>query len=70
MDTDSNTELTDQPYTTGPAEEGQVSHMEHDQITTDVDQALSEGQAYRETMPGIRSFMGWRHVPEVDTATS
>ena len=33
-------------------------------------QTLSEEQTYRETMSGIRSFMGCSHIPEIDTATS
>ena len=30
----------------------------------------SEEQNYCETMSGIRSFMGWSHIPEIDTAAS
>ena len=67
MDTDSDTELTDRPYTTTSAEE--VSDQEQDQNTADVDHA-PEQQRYRETMSGIRSFMGWRHIPDVNIATS
>ena len=32
----------------------------------DVDQELSAEQMYRETMCGVRSFMGWTQVPEFD----
>ena len=35
--------------------------LEHDLPT-------SEEQMYRETMRGIRSFMGWSHVPDVDSS--
>ena len=35
---------------------------------TDPDQSLSEEQSYRETMRGIRSFMGWTLIPNMDTA--
>ena len=42
MDTDMDAEPTDQPYTTGPAEEGELSDLEQDLTTTDVDQASSE----------------------------
>ena len=35
---------------------------------TEADQMLLEEQNYRETMSGVRSFMGWTHIPEVDSA--
>ena len=34
----------------------------------ETDQPSSEEQTYRETMSGIRSFMGWTHVPEMDSS--
>ena len=34
------------------------------------DQSLSEEQSYRETMRGIRSYMGWHHVPDLDSSTA
>ena len=54
-------------------EEGELSDQDLD--VTDVtaanpDQTLSEEQNYRETMRGIRSFMGWSHIPDMDTAAS
>ena len=70
MDTDSDVECTNQPYTTGLAEERELSDLEQDQTTTDIDQAFSEEQTYRETMRYIRSFMGWKYIPDVNTATS
>ena len=51
-------------------EEGELSDQEHEISATDPDLALSEEQNYRETMSGIRSFMGWTHIPEVDSTTS
>ena len=36
---------------------------------TDPDHFPSEEQSYREMMRGIRSFMGWTHIPDMDTAT-
>ena len=39
-------------------------------MATNPDQTLSEDQTYRETMRGIRSFMGWTHTPDMDTTTS
>ena len=34
------------------------------------DQDLSEEANYRETIRGVRSFMGWHQIPEFDSATS
>ena len=44
--------------------------MGNDLPTADTDQALSEEQSYRETVTGIRSFMGWNHIPDIDNASS
>ena len=41
-----------------------------DQTVADQDQPVSEEQNYRETMPGIRSYMGWSHIPEIDSAAT
>ena len=49
-------------------EEGELSD-EHDVSFTDPDQSLSEEQSYRETMRGIRSYMGWNHIPDMDSGT-
>ena len=50
--------------------EGELSDQEHDTTAADPDQTLSEDQNYRETMRGIRSFMGWTHIPDMDMAAS
>ena len=42
---------------TEPLEEGEFSDVP-DQTVTDQEQPVSEEQNYRETMQGIRSFMG------------
>ena len=34
------------------------------------DQELSEKASYRETIRGMRSFMGWHHIPEFDSISS
>ena len=34
------------------------------------DQELSEEASYRETIRGVRSFMGWHKVPEFDSVSS
>ena len=48
-------------------EEGELSE---DQEFGESEQLTSEEQTYRETMSGIRSFMGWSHVPDVDSSNS
>ena len=50
-------------------EEGELSE-DQDAIITDPDQSLSEGQTYRETMSGIQSFMGWSHIPDLETSAA
>ena len=62
-------ELSDQPPLNLYAEEEELSD---DPETTGVDQdkPLSQEQTYRETMGGIRSFMGWSHVPDINSATN
>ena len=37
---------------------------------TDTDQELSSEQTYRETLRGVRLFMGWDQVPEFDLSSS
>ena len=64
MDTDTDDDPSDQPQFACPVE-GDVS--DHDQ---ELDQALSEEHIYQETMSGIRSYMGWSHIPNIDTTTS
>ena len=34
------------------------------------DQDLSEESTYRETIRGVRSFMGWHQIPEFDSVSS
>ena len=43
---------------------------DQDQPVTDPDQPVSEELNYRDTMQGIRSFMGWFHIPEMDSTAS
>ena len=70
MDTDSETDLSDRPPVDLFVEEGEISDQELETSVNDPDLTLSEEQSYRETMSGIRSFMGWTHIPEVDTTAS
>ena len=71
MDTDSDTNLSDRPPVSPIfVEEGELSDQDHEASVNDPDLTHSEEQNYRETMSGIRSFMGWSHIPEIDTTTS
>ena len=70
VDTDTDSDMSDQPELSIFVEEGELSDQDPDVTVTDPDQTLSEEQTYRETMRGIRSFMGWTHIPNMDTATS
>ena len=70
MDTDSVTDTESLPRVMGNTEEGELSDIEQDVSLTDADQALSEEQNYRDTMSGIRSYMGWSHIPDVNSALS
>ena len=50
-------------------EEGELSE-DQDITVTEQEQSISEEQTYGETMRGIRSFMGWSHVPDMDSSTN
>ena len=67
-DSDSESVTSDRPPVDLYPEEGELSD-DHEVSLTDPDQSLSEEQAYRETMRGIRSYMGWTHVPDLDSGT-
>ena len=69
MDTDSDSDPVYQPAS-GFEEERELSDPEHDLTATETDQTLSEEQSYRETLRGIRSFMDWTHILDVDTSSS
>ena len=58
------TDLSDRPPVELFVEEGELSD---EQELTEHDLPTSEEQTYRETMRGIRSFMGWSHVPDADS---
>ena len=68
MDTVSDSDSESLPVRVSKTEEGELSDVEQDMSLTEADQMLSEEQNYRETMSGVRSFMGWTHIPEVDSA--
>ena len=68
MDTDS--DISDRSPVDLFVEEGELSDQDLEASVADPDLTLSEEQNYRETMSGIRSFMGWSHIPEMDTTAS
>ena len=61
--------MSDNPPLDLYTEEGELSE-DPDQSVPDPDQPVSEEQNYRDTMQGIRSFMGWSHIPELDNTAS
>ena len=61
--------LSDRPPLDLYAEEGELSE-DPEFSAMDQDQPVSEEQTYRDTMQGIRSYMGWTHTPEVDSSAT
>ena len=64
------TDISDRPPVDLFVEEGELSDQDLEASAADPDLTLSEEQNYRETMSGIRSFMGWTNIPEMDTTAS
>ena len=50
-------------------EEGELSE-DLEANLSDQEQSLSEEQSYRETMRGIRSYMNWEHIPDIDSGAT
>ena len=50
-------------------EDGELSDDQGANLS-DHDQSLSEEQSYRETMRGIRSYMNWSHILDIDSGTT
>ena len=67
LSSEDGSEMSDRPPLDLYAEEGEWSE-EHSII--DQDHPVSEEQNYWDTMQGIRSYMGWSHIPEVDNTTA
>ena len=65
LDSDIQSHLSDTPPVELFVEEGDLSD---DQEFIEQELPTSEEQIYRETMRGIRSFMGWSHIPDVDSS--
>ena len=70
MDTVSDSDSESLPVRVNKTEEGELADVEQDMSLTEADQMLSEEQTYRETMSGVRSFMGGMHIPEVNSTLS
>ena len=68
-DSESDSLSSDRPALELFPEEGELSD-EHEFNTSEHDQSLSEEQSYRETMRGIRSYMGWHQVPDLDSSAA
>ena len=64
VDSDTQSQFSDTPPVELFVEEGDLS----DDQEFDQELPTSEEQTYRETMRGIRSFMGWSHVPDMDSS--
>ena len=45
-------------------------YVEEGKLSDDLEKSLSEEQTYRETMGGIRSYMGWTHIPDIDSSAA
>ena len=61
-------------YRSSPAqpieEEGEVSDQDTAMPEQELDQQLSDEENYRDTIRGVRSFMGWHQVPEFESSVS
>ena len=60
---------SDQPPLDIFQEEGELSH-DPEATFSDHEQSLSEEQSYREIMRGIRSYMNWEHIPDIDSGAT
>ena len=68
-DTESEDFSSDRPPLDIFPEEGELSDDQEANLS-DHDQSLSEEQAYRETMSGIRSYMYWNFILDIDSGTT
>ena len=69
LSSDASSNLSNRPPLDLYTEEGGLSE-DPDQTVGNQDQPVFEEQNYRETMQGIRSYMGWSHIPEVDNTAA
>ena len=68
-DSDSDSLSSDRPPIDIFPEEGELSDDQEANLS-DHEQSLSEEQSYCETMRGIRSYMSWDHIPDIDSGTT
>ena len=68
-DSESDSLSSDRPPVDIFPEEGELSDDQEANLS-DHDQSLSEEQSYRETMSGIRSYMNWSHIPDIDSGNT
>ena len=68
MDTGLESDLSDQHPVDLFLEERELYDQEPGMTSTN--QTLSEDQTYRDIIQGIRSYMGWTHIPDMDTNAS
>ena len=68
-DSDSDSLSSDRPVVDLLPEEGELSDGQDGDLS-DQEQAMSTEQSYRETMRGIRSYMDWSHIPDLDSGTT
>ena len=66
---DAESDFSDRPPVDIYAEEGELSE-DPDFTTLESEQGPSEDQTYRETMKGIRAYMGWSDIPDLDNTTT
>ena len=66
-DSESDSEQSDRPPLDVYVEEGELSN-DLDATTNDPEQSLSSEQSYQETVRAIRSYMGWTHIPDIESA--
>ena len=66
---EASSEVSDRPPVDLYVEEGELSD-EQDMTVTEPDQIPSPEQTYWETMRGIRSYMGWTDIPDVDISNT
>ena len=59
---------SDRPPLDNFPEDGELSDQEAN--LSDHEQSLSEEQSYRETMRGIRSYMNWDLIPDIDSGAT
>ena len=53
-----------------PIGQAELSDLDQDVSVTNTDQASTEEENYRETVYGVRSYMGRTHIPDIDSNTS